>query len=156
IRLDRQIPHLRLHAVNIYVRNQDRSLDFYLNQLGFDLAFDTRLQSGQRVVAVAPPDGTAVLSLIEPQPDSPAYKLIGRSTQVAFLTEDVLAKFVEWSKRGVRFRYTPRLRRVKYRAAPAGRSADSAPDASEPPIWGGVSTRFEDIDGNSFTLVGFD
>jgi hypothetical protein len=33
-------PHLRVHAINIYVRDQDRSLRFYMDQLGFDLAFD--------------------------------------------------------------------------------------------------------------------
>ena len=27
--------HLRLHCVNVYVRNQERSLRFYLDQLGF-------------------------------------------------------------------------------------------------------------------------
>ena len=65
------------------------------------------LQSGQRWVAVSPPDGTAVLTLIAPEPDSEEYKLIGRATQVVFVTEDVTAKFREWSKRGVRFRHTP-------------------------------------------------
>ena len=32
---------------------------------------------------------------------------------LAFMTDDVSAKFLEWRRRGVRFRYTPRLRRVK-------------------------------------------
>src|SRR5438067_9722348 len=103
-------PYLRIHAINIYVRDQDRSLRFYLDQLGFELAFDARLQSGRRWVAVSPPDGTAVLTLIAPDPDSREYNLIGRPTQVVFVTEDVPAKFREWSKRGVRFRHTPRLR----------------------------------------------
>ena len=60
----RQSSYLRVHAVNVFVRDQDRSLRFYLDQLGFTLAFDVRLQSGQRWVGVAPPDGTAVLTLI--------------------------------------------------------------------------------------------
>lgn len=144
-------PHLRIQAVNIFVRDQDRSLRFYLDQLGFSLAFDARLQSGQRWVAVAPPDGAAVLTLIAPDPKSKAYGLIGRPTDVVFLTDDVLAKYVEWSKRGVQFRHSPRLRRTQYRPA-AG--ADHPPDTA--PVWGGVFTRFEDIDGNSFALVGFD
>lgn len=46
LRLDRQNPYLRIHAVNIFVRDQDRSLEFYRDQLGFDLAFDARLPSG--------------------------------------------------------------------------------------------------------------
>jgi serine phosphatase RsbU (regulator of sigma subunit) len=152
------IPHLRIHAVNIYVRDQDRSLRFYLDQLGFDLAFDARLQSGQRWVAVSPPDGTAVLALIAPDPDSFEYKLIGRATHVVFVTEDVTAKFREWSKRGVRFRHTPRLRRVKYErvAAATASSTTTSTPAEPPPVWGGVFTRFEDIDRNSFALVSFD
>jgi len=146
VRLDRQNPYLRLHAVNVYVQDLERSLEFYTRQLGFDVALDKRMQSGYRLLAVAPPDGSAVLRLIAPAPDSEAYKLIGRPTHISFLTEDVLAKFREWTKRGVRFRYTPRLRRIKYDEQPA-----------EPaPVWGGVSTRFEDPDGNSFTLVGLD
>src|SRR5579884_2612740 len=40
--------YLSLHAVNIYVRDQERSVRFYVDQLGFDLAFDARLQSGER------------------------------------------------------------------------------------------------------------
>jgi len=136
-------------------------LRFYLDQLGFDLAFDARLQSGQRWVAVSPPDGTAVLALIAPDPESFEYKLIGRATQVVFVTEDVTAKFREWSKRGVRFRHTPRLRRVKYERAAATASTTAPPAAAstpaeQPPVWGGVFTRFEDVDRNSFALVSFD
>jgi serine phosphatase RsbU (regulator of sigma subunit) len=98
-----------------------------------------------------------VLSLIEPGPKSPEYKLIGRATQVVFVTDDVAAKFREWRKRGVRFRHTPRLRRIKYEERVAGRAAASSASADEEtPIWGAVFTRFEDIDGNSYALVSFD
>ena len=31
-------PYLRLHTVNIYVKDQDRSLEFYVEKLGFTLA----------------------------------------------------------------------------------------------------------------------
>jgi len=141
-------PYLRMHAVNIYVRDQDRSLRFYVDQLGFDLAFDARLQSGQRWVAVGPPDGEAVLALIAPEPDSREHKLIGRATHIVFLTDDLPAKFREWSRRGVRFRHTPRLRRMQF-----GRPL---PLANQAPVWGAVYTRFEDIDRNSFALVSFD
>src|SRR5579862_1077598 len=141
-------PYLRIHAVNVYVRDQDESLRFYLDQLGFVLAFDAKLQSGERWVAVAPPDGTAVLALVAPKPDSPAYQLIGRSTRVVFVTEDVTAKYREWRERGVHFSHTPRLRRVHYEHGPAA--------STEEPVWGGVFTRFRDVDGNSFALVGFD
>src|SRR5580700_1558718 len=114
-------PHLRIHSTQIFVRDLDRSLRFYLDQLGFHLAYDVKLQAGERLVAVAPPDGSAVLSLLAPKPDSLQYKLIGRSTQVVFITEDVVSKYKEWSLRGVRFNHTPRLRRIKF--APEARTA---------------------------------
>ncbi|MBV8731902.1 MAG: VOC family protein, partial [Acidobacteriia bacterium] len=54
VRLNRQDPYLRLHAINIYVRDLDRSLEFYAEKLGFHVALDRRLQFGQRLLAVAP------------------------------------------------------------------------------------------------------
>ena len=151
-------PHLRIHSTQIFVRDLDRSLRFYLDQLGFHLAYDVKLQSGERLVAVAPPDCSAVLSLIAPKPDSVQYKLIGRSTQVVFITEDVVSKYKEWSLRGVRFNHTPRLRRIKFdsEARSVRPTIESPLLGEETSIWGGVSTRFRDIDGNIFSLVSFD
>jgi serine phosphatase RsbU (regulator of sigma subunit) len=154
---DPRPPHLRIHAINIFVRDQDESLRFYLDQLGFSLVGDVRIGSGQRWVAVAPPDGSAVLSLIAPKPDSREYELIGRSTQVVFVTEDVAAKYLEWRVRGVRFQYTPRLKRIKYeRRTPPPGSTDSPTPGEHPPLWGGVFTHFKDLDGNTFALVSLD
>ncbi len=151
------LPYLGIHAVNVYVRDQERSLRFYLDQLGFRLAFDARVQSGQRWIAVAPPDGTAVLALIAPEPGSLQFKLIGRATQVIFVTDDVLAKYREWSRQGVRFRHAPRLRRVQYDQKELARySATDGELQKASPLWGGIFTRFEDPDRNSFALVSFD
>jgi serine phosphatase RsbU (regulator of sigma subunit)/catechol 2,3-dioxygenase-like lactoylglutathione lyase family enzyme len=141
--------HLSIHTIKVYVRDQDESLGFYVGQLGFSVAFDAWLQTGDRWVAVAPPDGSAVLSLVVPDPDSQEHELIGRYTGVVFVTENVAAKYSEWRKRDVRFLFAPRLRRVKYER-PAGQKEERLP------VWGGVFTRFRDIDGNSFDLVGFD
>jgi phosphoserine phosphatase RsbU/P len=129
---DRQDQYLRLSAVTVFVRDQDRSLRFYLDQLGFSLALDTRLPSGDRLLTVTPPDGTATLALVAPKPHSEEHKLIGRSTQIVFMTEDVSAKFEEWRQRGVRFRCPPQVE-----------------------TWGAISTSFEDLDGNSFTLLAY-
>jgi serine phosphatase RsbU (regulator of sigma subunit) len=165
LRPDRQEPYLRFHAVKIFVRDQDRSLRFYLDQLGFTLVYDTRLQSGERWVAVAPPDGTAILALVQPRPNSREYKLIGRATQVSFVTDNVIAKYHEWSQRGVKFLRVPRLKRIKYdrqEAVSPSTDATPSPTASsmllgeQSPVWGGVFTRFEDLDRNSFSLVSFD
>jgi serine phosphatase RsbU (regulator of sigma subunit)/catechol 2,3-dioxygenase-like lactoylglutathione lyase family enzyme len=143
-------PYLRIHAVNVYVRDQDEALRFYTEALGFVLAFDAKLQSGERWVAVAPPDGTAVLALVAPKPGSPDYQLIGHPTRVVFVTEDVPAKYAEWRHHGVQFSHTPRLRRIQY-PKPA-----ASPDSGGDPVWGAVFTRFRDPDGNSFSLIGVD
>jgi serine phosphatase RsbU (regulator of sigma subunit) len=132
-RLDRKDPYLRILCVNIFVRDQDRSLRFYVDQLGFGLVVDENYESGGRWVAVAPPDGNTVLALVTPKRKSEEYKLIGRSRHTVFVTEDVLAKFEEWGKRGVRFHHPPQTT-----------------------LWGGIFTRFDDLDGNSFVLVGRD
>jgi serine phosphatase RsbU (regulator of sigma subunit)/catechol 2,3-dioxygenase-like lactoylglutathione lyase family enzyme len=133
LRLDGQDPYFCLHFVMIFVRDQERSLRFYLDQLGFRLVIDQRFGSGGRWIEVAPPDGSASLSLALATPDSPASQLVGRDSQIYFITEDVNAKFHEWSSRGVRFQFPP-----------------------QEPEWGGTFTRFEDVDGNSFGLAGFD
>ena len=129
----RQDPHLRLHSVTVFVRDQDRSLRFYLDQLGFSLVSDARSESGDRWLAVAPPDGPTILELCTPKPDSEDYTLIGRTRQVVFVTEDVTAKFHDWCKRGVHFHHPPQAQ-----------------------LWGRMFTTFEDVDGNSFMLVGLD
>ncbi|HEY8187409.1 MAG TPA: SpoIIE family protein phosphatase [Pyrinomonadaceae bacterium] len=130
---ERKTPFFSLQHVTVFVRDLDRSIRFYIDQLGFTHAYDVRADPDYRWTAVAPPDGTAVLALIPADPNSEEYKLIGQHTNVAFLTEDITTTFNEWSERQVRFQHPPQR-----------------------PIWGGLFTVFEDIDGNSFGLVGFD
>ena len=150
-------PFLSIHAVRVYVRNVDRSRDFYVEKLGFRLVIDTKLQSGERWVAVSPPDGTTILALVAPKPKTAEHKLIGRATQVVLVTSDVMHKFQEWSQRGVRFLSTPRLRRIRYeQAASLGGDGASRLLGRETPVWGTASARFCDLDGNVFSLVSFD
>jgi len=158
VRLDRRDPYLRLQSVTIYVRDLERSADFYLNQLGFQLDFDARTQLGRPWIAVSPPDGTANLVLIVPEADSEQSKLIGRSHHVTFITEDLIAKFREWTRRGVRFQQTPRLRRLLHGSSvrPPGASEAPSPQSDLGRVWGGMFARFRDPDGNSFSLVAFD
>jgi len=149
--------YLGIQAVDVFVRDLERSLQFYVEQLGFKVVADVVLQSGQRRVQVSPPDGTASINLIAPPPDSDEHQLIGRATQVVFVTEDVAAQYSEWRKRGVRFQHSPRLRRIKYlQQAPARLAEQTLLFGEQPPVWGGVFTRFEDPDRNSFALISLD
>src|SRR5438270_3687698 len=158
--------HLRVHAINVFVRDQDQSLRFYVDQLGFSLVGDVRVGSTERWVAVAPPDGSTVLSLVAPKPQSKEYEFIGRQTQVVFVAEDVISKYQEWRSRGVKFSYTPRLKRMTYEpASPVSNGGSTAPSlsadharaaAADHAVWGGVITHFRDPDGNVFALVSYD
>ena len=131
--LNREGPYLRLLCINIFVRDQERSLRFFVDRLGFGVVVDENYESGGRWLAVAPPDGSTVLALVNPRRNSEEYKLIGRSRHAVLVTEDVMTKYQEWLDRGVRFHHPPQTT-----------------------LWGGIFTHFEDIDGNSFALVGRD
>jgi serine phosphatase RsbU (regulator of sigma subunit)/catechol 2,3-dioxygenase-like lactoylglutathione lyase family enzyme len=124
---------LRLQSVTVYVRDQDRSLRFYIDKLGFKLIGDALMPDGTRWVALAPADGDAIIGLIAPAPGSEDYSLIGRKTEVIFLAEDVGAILSEWRELGVVIRELPILL-----------------------TWSGTFAIFEDLDGNSFGLMGYD
>jgi serine phosphatase RsbU (regulator of sigma subunit)/predicted enzyme related to lactoylglutathione lyase len=122
-------PYLGIHSIMVYVRDQDESLKFYVEKLGFGLVVDAPIDSEKRWVAVVPPDGSVLLALLKPWEDPVENSRIGSNTGVALETEDIAAKFQEWSSRGVRFTQNP----------------------TQMP-WGIMAT-FVDIDGNAFTLI---
>jgi serine phosphatase RsbU (regulator of sigma subunit)/predicted enzyme related to lactoylglutathione lyase len=132
VQADRQNPYLRIFKSNVFVRDHDRALKFYVDQLGFSVLAEARFEFG-RWVAIAPPDGSAILALVAPNRGSENYKLIGRPTQIGFIAEDINATYDLWRSRGVRFLHPP-----------------------QPHLWGGVLAVFCDADGNSFDLLGSD
>jgi phosphoserine phosphatase RsbU/P len=127
-----ETPYLRIFKSNVYVRDHERSRAFYVDQLGFTVLADGRFEFG-RWVAVAPPDGSAILALIAPRRGTENYRLIGRSTNVSFIAEDINATYELWRGRGVRFLQPPQAQ-----------------------LWGGTFATFTDIDGNIFELLGSD
>jgi serine phosphatase RsbU (regulator of sigma subunit)/predicted enzyme related to lactoylglutathione lyase len=129
---DRQNPYLRIFKSNVFVRDHDRALKFYVELLGFSVLAEARFEFG-RWVAIAPPDGSAILAVVAPKRGSENYKLIGRPTQIAFIAEDISATYDLWRSRGVRFLHPP-----------------------QPQLWGGTTAVFCDVDGNSFDLLGSD
>lgn len=133
LRLDGNDPYLCLHFSIIYVRDQERALRFYVDKLGFRVVVDHRFENGQRWIEVAPADGNAHLGLSLLQPGDDAARLIPPEARIWFITEDVTRKYEEWKARGVQFEFPPQV-----------------------PAWGGIHTRFQDLDGNHFGLAGFD
>src|SRR5215471_5113161 len=129
-------PFLRLNFVTVWVRDQERSRRFFVDQLGFQVAVDAEAPGGSRWIIATPPAGLPGIALVVPVEGSVEVTRIGQYTGVAFLTEDVRALFQEWSKRGVRFELPP-----------------------TEPSWGRGEARyalFEDVDGNSFSLIEID
>ena len=124
--------YLRLFKSNVFVRDLDRAMKFYVDQLGFSVLAEARFEFS-RWVAVAPPDGNAILAVVVPKRGSENYKFIGRPTQVGFIAEDIYATYDLWRSRGVRFLHPP-----------------------QPHLWGGTLAVFCDVDGNSFDLLGSD
>jgi serine phosphatase RsbU (regulator of sigma subunit)/catechol 2,3-dioxygenase-like lactoylglutathione lyase family enzyme len=124
--------YLRFFKSNVYIRDYDRSLAFYIDRLGFSVVADGRYEFG-RWVAIAPPDGGHILALIAPKRGTENYRLIGKNTNVSFIAEDINATYELWRSRGIRFVHPP-----------------------QPQLWGGSFATFEDIDGNLFELLGSD
>lgn len=52
---NRDEAYLRIQFVRVFVRDQERSMRFFIEQLGFQLLFDVRFASGNRWIEVAPP-----------------------------------------------------------------------------------------------------
>ena len=139
-------PFLRLNFVTLWVRDQERSRRFFVEKLCFEAIVDVPTPEGGRWIIVAPPavgwlTGTAGaafpgIALGVPPEGSAEHQRIGQNTGFGFLTEDVRSVFEEWSKRGVRFPIPPME-----------------------PSWGSGRARyavFEDVDGNSFSLIEID
>jgi serine phosphatase RsbU (regulator of sigma subunit)/catechol 2,3-dioxygenase-like lactoylglutathione lyase family enzyme len=139
-------PFLRLNFVTLWVRDQERSRQFFVEKLFFETIVDIQIPEGGRWIVVAPPAagwlpgtagaGLSGFALVVPSEGCAEHQRIGQNTGFSFLTEDVRGVFEEWSRRGVRFPLPP-----------------------TEPSWGSGQARyalFEDVDGNSFSLLEFD
>jgi serine phosphatase RsbU (regulator of sigma subunit)/predicted enzyme related to lactoylglutathione lyase len=128
-----ECPYLRLFKSTVYVRDHEESLKFYIEQLGFSIVADVSYTLDGRWIAIAPPDGSALLALVAPRPGSEKARLIGRATQIGFISEDINSTYDLWRSRGVRFHHPP-----------------------QQTIFGVTLAIFQDIDGNTFELIGSD
>src|SRR6202000_1745300 len=90
-------PYLRVFKATVYVSDHDRSLDFYVKQLGFRVLVHVAFTYDVRWVALAPPDGQAIIALVAPKSGTEKYRLIGRDTQIGFISENIHATCELWN-----------------------------------------------------------
>lgn len=115
----------RLWYVNVFVRDFDRAVDFYQNQLGLPLRF----KDGE-FGYVSFETGAAGLALARVDPEAAnADQLAGRFTGVGLGVPDLDKAYEELRGRGVEF---------------------TMPPAKQP--WGGVLAILRDPDGNELYL----
>jgi catechol 2,3-dioxygenase-like lactoylglutathione lyase family enzyme len=107
--------------------DQDRSIDFYVDSLGFEKRTDVPFGDDYRWVEVYPPSGTTGIALAPPRPgDATAVQ-----TGITLTTDDVDATHAELRSRGVDV------------DAEVSRMGDPVP----PMFW------FRDPDGNTLLVV---
>jgi predicted enzyme related to lactoylglutathione lyase len=117
----------KARAVNIYVEDQQRALDFYVDKLGFELRADQPNGPDMRWIEVAPPGADTTLILLTPQG---LEARIGTWSNIVYDCDDMDATYAQLRDKGVEF---------------------SQPPEVQP--WGMKMALFKDIDGNEFVLV---
>jgi predicted enzyme related to lactoylglutathione lyase len=125
-----------VYATTIYVRDQDRALDFYTSKLGFGKRRDDPMGPDARWIEVIPPGAQSAVLLYKPTPEMPgastyekAMEYIGTFSPILFACSDVQKTYEELKAKGVNF---------------------TTPAEQQPWGWWAV---FEDQDGNSFGLT---
>lgn len=110
--------NLKASHFTIYVLDQDKAYDVYVNKLGFHVATDMTLESGFRWLSVSPPDSSGIeMVLTRPGPpmfeEDHAKAVIGLLEQNAmgggvFQVEDCQKAYQDLSKKGIEFVRPPR------------------------------------------------
>lgn len=115
-----------IKTVAIYVEDQDKALDFYLQKLGFELRRSLPMGPQARWLEVAPP-GALTCLVIYPRAMMPTWEQLKPS--VVFHCPDVEAACKQLEAAGVRITMPP-----------------------TPLPWGSFA-KFLDLDGNEFGLT---
>ncbi len=113
-------------VIPVYVNDQEKAVDFYVNKLGFTKTIDEPYGEG-RWIQVQPPEGQATLTISR----AADYGVTpGKFTGFVFYSDDVKGTVADLKAKGV----------------------NVTEDANEQP-WG-VQAQFEDPDGNGYVIVG--
>ena len=83
--------------VMVPVADQDRAIEFYLDNLGFEKRMDVAYGDGERWVEVAPPGAATAIALVRPRDGESA----GIETRVSLTTDDADAVHADLRARGV-------------------------------------------------------
>jgi catechol 2,3-dioxygenase-like lactoylglutathione lyase family enzyme len=114
-------------TVGVYVRDQQRAVDFYVNKLGFETRRDEPMSPTARWIELAPPGSETA---IVPYTPEGMEDRIGTFGSVTWDCDDIGRTYEDLSGRGVEFSQVP---------------------AMQP--WGMMMAIFKGPDGNEFVLV---
>ena len=92
------ITHAR--SVGIYIKDQDRSLDFFINKLGFQKLVDQPMGPDSRWIEVAPPGAQTVFVLFTPPGQEDR---VGTFSNVVFNCDDIHKTHKDLRSKGVEF-----------------------------------------------------
>ena len=114
-----------IRTVAIPAADQDRSVAFFVDKLGFEKRMDAEIAPGFRWIEVAPPASPVSVAIVEASTELPA----GVDTGIRFVVLDAEAEHASMAGHGV--------------------------DVGELLLWPGVPAMFSfrDIDGNTFYLA---
>jgi catechol 2,3-dioxygenase-like lactoylglutathione lyase family enzyme len=115
----------RIKFVGIPVSNQDASLKFYTEKLGFKVVTDQPFDGGQRWIELLIPGAESGIALFTPKGHE---KRIGEFQSISFYCDDVFSTAKALKSKGVEFTQDPKRE-----------------------SWGS-SALFKDPDGNQFVL----
>jgi catechol 2,3-dioxygenase-like lactoylglutathione lyase family enzyme len=113
-----------IRTIAVPARDQNRTLAFFVDQLGFELGMDAELTEGFRWIEVAPPGSAVSVAIVAASDELPSSV----DTGIRFVTTDAEAEHASMTAQGV--------------------------EVGELLRWPGVPTMFSfrDIDGNSYYL----
>jgi lactoylglutathione lyase len=103
-----------LHTASIFVTDQDRAVDFYVNKCGFEKRLDMPMGPDSRWIEVTPPGAKTAVLLYKPTPQMPgadsyeqALGMIGKFSNILFNTDDLNRTYEELRAKGVNFPTPP-------------------------------------------------
>ena len=114
-------------TVTVYVKDQQKALEFYRDVMGFEVHADQPMGPEGRWIEVAPKGAQTHLVPFTP-PGLEAR--IGTFTGLVFRCNDIEGTYKELAAKGVEFKHGP-----------------------EKQVWGGTMAQFYDVDKNGFVLM---